>query len=86
MVVCDIVCACVISQTDGLYPTLTSLVLGVQTFVVRFLKAVDFYGCQAAKDGGAIYIDYENIEFLPQDATYSSSSIVNNVRERERES
>ncbi|CAM9478802.1 unnamed protein product [Scytosiphon promiscuus] len=43
-----------------------------------FRKPVDFYGCQAAADGGAIYIDYQNVEFLPQEATYSSNSIVNN--------
>ncbi|CAM9360415.1 unnamed protein product, partial [Hapterophycus canaliculatus] len=43
-----------------------------------FRKPVDFYGCQAAADGGAIYIDYINVEFLPQEATYRSNLIVNN--------
>ena len=31
-------------------------------------------------DGGAIYIDYANLEFLPQDATYESNRILNDVR------
>lgn len=47
----------------------------------RFLKTVSFYGCSTdARDGGAVYIDYRNLEFLPQDATYDSNSVLNNVR------
>eukprot|EP00752_Nemacystus_decipiens_P003716 g3425.t1 len=45
-----------------------------------FKKSVSFTGCQTnQRDGGAIYIDYANLEFLPQDATYESNIIVNNA-------
>eukprot|EP00903_Cladosiphon_okamuranus_P019379 g17819.t1 len=45
-----------------------------------FLKSVEFYGCSTDRqNGGAIYIDYDNIEFLPQDASYDSNFIVNNL-------
>lgn len=47
----------------------------------RFEKSVSFYGCSTdTRDGGAVYIDYANLEFLPQDATYDSNSVLNNVR------
>lgn len=48
----------------------------------RFVKNVLFDGCQSTEDGAAIYIDYDNVEFLPEDATYTDNFIVNNVRRK----
>lgn len=48
--------------------------------LIRFSKSVEFYGCQANEnEGAAIYIDYDNLEFLPQEATYEENSIINDV-------
>ncbi|CAM9529765.1 unnamed protein product [Ectocarpus sp. 4 AP-2014] len=43
-----------------------------------FVKNVLFDGCQSTEHGAAIYIDYDNVEFLPEDATYTDNFIVNN--------
>eukprot|EP00752_Nemacystus_decipiens_P001324 g1314.t1 len=45
-----------------------------------FTKSVSFFGCTTdMMDGGAIYIDYANLEFLPQDATFDSNRVLNNA-------
>lgn len=47
-------------------------------WLARFLESVEFYGCTTdTRDGGATYIDYDNVEFLPQDATYDANRILN---------